>query len=157
MAIEIKGDVPLEYPQREIWNAFMDPDFMARVIPGCDSLVPTEEPDTYRANLKIKIGPIQGKFRAEVVQCDMVPMDRFGLRITARGPTGFMDGTGQVELVPDGNHTVLRYSGAVNVGGRIARLGQRLVSTAARTMISRSLDGVRSRLDEALHERGEVA
>lgn len=135
----------------------MDPDFVARVIPGCDSLIPTQAPDTYTTNLKIKIGPIQGKFRAEVVQYDMVPVDRFSLRIKARGPTGFMDGTGTVELVPDGNHTVLRYSGAVDVGGRIARLGQRLVSTAARTMISRSLDGVRRRLDEALQERGGAA
>lgn len=135
----------------------MDPDFVAQVIPGCDSLIPMEEPDSYKANLKIKIGPIQGKFKAEVVQYDMVPMDRFGLRIEARGPAGFMDGTGKVELVPDGNHTVLRYSGEVNVGGRIARLGQRLVSTAARTMISRGLDGFRSRLDEVLRARGGTA
>ena len=152
--MEIKGDVPLEYPQGDVWNAFMDPDFVAQVIPGCDSLIPAEEPDSYKTNLKIKIGPIQGKFKAEVVQYDKVPMDQFGLRIKAKGPVGFMDGAGKVELVPDGDHTILRYSGDVNVGGRIAGLGQRLISTAARTMISRSIDGFRNRLDEALQERG---
>ncbi len=155
--MEIKGDVPLEYPQRMIWDAFMDPDFVAQVIPGCDALIPTEEPDTYTANLRIKIGPVQGKFKAEVVQCDMVPMEQFGLRIKARGPAGFMDGTGTVELVPDSHRTVLRYAGEVNVGGRIARVGQRLVSTAARTMINRGLDSFRKRLDAVLQERGEEA
>lgn len=135
----------------------MDPDFVAQVIPGCDSLNPAEEPDSYNANLKIKIGPIQGKFKAEVVQYDKVPMDRFSMRVKAKGPAGFMEGTGQVELAPDGGHTVLKYSGVLNVGGRIAGLGQRLVSTAARTMISRSIDGFRIRLDEALQQREGAA
>ncbi len=155
--MEIKGDVPLEYPQEAIWNAFMDPRFVAQVIPGCDALIPAEEPDSYTTDLKIKIGPITGKFKAEVVQYDKVPMDRFSLRIKASGPAGFMDGAGTVELVPDGNHALMKYSGEVNVGGKIARVGQRLIATAARTMISRSLDGFRIRLDEALKERGSTA
>ncbi len=154
--MEIKGDVPLEYAQRDIWDAFMDPDFVAQIIPGCDSLVPTAEPDSYRADLKIKIGPIQGRFKAEVVQYDMMPMDRFSLRIKASGPAGFMDGMGTVDLTPDGDRTVLKYVGEVNVGGRIARVGQRLVATAARAMINRGLDGFQSRLDEVLRNRGET-
>ena len=151
--MEITGDVHLEYQQEDVWNALMDPEFVAKVIPGCDSLTPTDEPETFKSNLKIKIGPIQGKFKADVVRRDVEPMDRFALDVNAKGPTGFMGGTGRIELVPDRAGTVLRYACTVNVGGRIARVGQRLVVTATRTVINRSLDGFRDELDAALRAR----
>lgn len=155
--MEVKGDVQLEFPQEEVWNAFMDPDFVAAVIPGCDSLTPGDEPDAYTTNLKIKIGPITGRFKADVAQYGKQPMERFSLRVRAKGPAGFMEGDGHVELQASGDQTVMQYSGELTVGGRIARVGQRLVSTAARTMISRSLDSFRQRLEQALEERRETA
>lgn len=155
--MDIKGEVALEFSQADIWNAFMDPAFVAQVIPGCDALTPAAEPDAYTANLKIRIGPVQGRFKADLVQYDKEPMERFRLRVEARGPTGFITGSGQVNVVPQGPHAVIHYAGEVNVGGRIARLGQRLVETTARTMINRGIDGFRTRLQEALAEREEQA
>lgn len=151
--MEITGDVHLDYPQEDVWNALMDPEFVAKVIPGCDSLTPKDEPDTFASDLRIKIGPIQGKFKADVVRHGVEPMDRFVLDVSAKGPTGFMGGSGRIELAPDGAGTVLRYTCTVNVGGRIARVGQRLVSTATKTVINRSLDGFRDELDAALRAR----
>ena len=155
--MEITGDVRLEYPQEEVWNALMDPEFVAKVIPGCDSLTPKGEPETFVSDLKIKIGPISGKFKADVVRHSVEPMDRFTLDVSAKGPTGFMGGSGTIELSPEGTGTLLRYACSVNVGGRIARVGQRLVGTATRTVINRSLDGFRDELDAALQARATSA
>lgn len=155
--MEITGDVHLEYPQADVWNALMDPGFVAKVIPGCDSLTPKDEPETFASNLQIKIGPIRGKFKADVVRHGVEPMERFALDVSAKGPTGFMGGTGRIELAPSGTGTILRYACTVNVGGRIARVGQRLVSTATKTVINRSLDGFRDELDAALRARAASA
>ena len=98
---KLQATYTLDYPQEDVWNALMDPEFVAKVIPGCDSLTPKDDPDTFASDLRIKIGPIRGKFKADVVRHGVEPMDRFVLDVSAKGPTGFMGGSGRIELEPD--------------------------------------------------------
>ena len=151
--MKIDGTVQLSFPQNEVWQAFMDPDFVAQVIPGCDSLVPSEREDAYTANLKIRIGPISGKFKAELEQCDKVPMESFRMMIKARSPVGFITGNGSVELEAVGQDTSMHYSGEVHVGGRIASVGQRLIESTTKSMINKGIGSFTARMEEVLRER----
>lgn len=151
--MKINGTVLLAFPQNEVWEAFMDPDFVAQVIPGCDTLVPGEGEDEFTANLKIRIGPISGKFKAELQQLDKVPMERFRMKIRAKGPVGFITGDGAIALEPAETGTTMHYAGEVNVGGRIASVGQRLIESSAKSMINKGIGSFTTRMEEVLRDR----
>jgi len=46
-------------------------------------------------------------------------------------------GTGELNLVEDGDGTSLQYAGEVNVGGLLASVGQRMIQGAANMMAGR--------------------
>ena len=59
-----------------------------------------------------------------------------------KGAPGYVKGTGQLRLEPDGDMTLLHYSGDAQVGGRLASVGQRLLDTSANAIIRQSLEGL---------------
>ncbi len=134
----------------------MDPEFVAQIIPGCESLVPGQQEGEFTANLKIRIGPIAGKFKAELQQSDLVPPESFRLQIKAKGPVGFITGHGHVELEPVGADTSMRYDGELDVGGRMASVGQRLIEATAKSMINKGVDRFTARMEALLQEQDTV-
>lgn len=149
--MKITGQVALDFPQQAVWDAFMDPDFVAQVIPGCDSLTPAAEPDAYVAHLVMKIGPVKGRFKADLTQTDKRPLHHFRLAIQAQGPVGFITGAGDVDLEAEGpQRTRMRYAGSVDVGGRIAGVGQRLIEATAKALINRGLKAFVAKLEAVL-------
>ena len=57
------------------------------------------------------------------------------LRLQGKGAPGFVDGVARLTLHDAGDAaTDVRYRAEVQVGGTVARLGQRLVSSASREM-----------------------
>ena len=53
------------------------------------------------------------------------------MRLEGRGGPGFIEGGGVIRLHDDGEHTVLEYELDIQVGGRLAGLGQRLLDMTA--------------------------
>ena len=66
-----------------------------------------------------------------------------------RGTPGFVDGEGTVNLEPADGGTLMRYDVNVNVGGKIAGVGQRLLEMVSRTLTQQALD----RLAKTIVER----
>jgi hypothetical protein len=56
------------------------------------------------------------------------------MRLAGKGPPGFMNGDAELVLRPAGGGTEFQYAADVQVGGQIARLGQRMVSGVAKDM-----------------------
>ena len=56
------------------------------------------------------------------------------MRVEASGKTGFVKGDGDTDLKPEGEGTLVSYSGNLQVGGPVAAVGQRMVQSAARMM-----------------------
>ena len=63
-----------------------------------------------------------------------------------QGRPGFVKGTTKITLRPDGATTTVDVSAAVQTGGAIARLGQRLVGGVAKMMMDRFFECLRSKL-----------
>jgi carbon monoxide dehydrogenase subunit G len=83
---------------------------------------------------------------------DKIPPLRFAMQIDGKGAVGFTRGTAQVELTeqPEGG-TLMSYTSDVQVGGRIASVGQRLIESVGKMMMRQALDALarelRARLD----------
>ena len=139
--MKIAGEYLFEGPQDVVWEALMDPDVLASVLPGCEKLERAGE-DEYEGALEIKIGPVQGAFKGKVKLSDIVKPESYTMRVDGQGASGFVNATGHLELRPENGHTHVDYEGDAQVGGRLAAVGQRLVESSAKSIIKQSLDGL---------------
>ncbi|WP_420028858.1 CoxG family protein [Metarhizobium album] len=88
------------------------------------------------ATVVLKIGPIKARFEGSVQLCDLNPP--FSYTIVGEGKggvAGFAKGTADVILTEqaDGG-TLLQYNVKVDIGGKIAQLGSRLIDSTARKL-----------------------
>jgi hypothetical protein len=143
--MKIEGEHILAAPRDLVWQAVMDADVISRVLPGCEDMKPTS-PNTFEGAMKIKVGPVEGKFQGSVVLTDLVPPESYHLEMSGKGPPGFVNGKGQIRLEADGATTKLCYQVDAQVGGRIASVGQRLLDSSARVITRQALEGLEKQI-----------
>ena len=136
--IEIARTYTFEAPPDRVWQLLMDTKTLASSIPGCESLDPDPETEgRYVIRLSVKLAAVMGTYEGSVQLVDIMPMQSYGLLAEGRGRPGFVKGKASIGLAPDGAATSLTVSGEVQTGGAIARVGQRLIKSAARLMMDR--------------------
>lgn len=139
--MDVSGDYVFDAPQQLVWDALLDPNVLGSIMPGGKGFEQTGE-NQYGGVLEVKVGPVQGTFQGQIVLSDIVPPESYQIVVDGKGATGFVKGTGNLHLEPRDQQTYLQYSGTAQVGGRIASVGQRLIDSAARSIIRQSLDAL---------------
>ena len=89
------------------------------------------------AELGVAIAAISGSFKGIVALEDMVPPQSYKLVVEGSGRQGFVKGHALVTLAADGDRTLVHIAAQADVGGMIARVGQRLLEGVARTTMDR--------------------
>lgn len=136
--MKIQGTYTLDAPVEKVWTFLMDPQAIARVIPGCETLQEVE-PDKYRATMKIGVAAIKGSYKGSVQLLDKTPPTHYRMLLDGSGTPGFVKGAASVDLAAQGPQTVLTYDADTQVGGLIANVGQRMIGGAARMIINQAL------------------
>ncbi|MGH2538301.1 MAG: SRPBCC family protein [Candidatus Promineifilaceae bacterium] len=148
--MKLEGSYLFSAPKDAVWRALLDPEVLGKTLPGCQGLEQVGEHD-YRATLKIKVGPVQGVFAGTVALSDIRPLEGYRIQVEGKGAPGFVNGQGDLFLDGVSGETRLNYSGDVQVGGRLASVGQRLMESSAQALIRQSLETfdelVRARLE----------
>lgn len=114
----------------------LDPAAIASCIPGCERLEP-DGVDRYRAAITIGMAAITGKYEGTVVISNKVEPTSYTLSVEGQGRPGFVKGDARISLRADGANTIVDVTGTAQTGGTIARLGQRLIGSAAKMMQDR--------------------
>lgn len=136
--IEIARTYTFDAAQERVWQLLMDTKALALCIPGCRSLDPDPAAEhRYRVSLSVKLAAVVGTYDGAVELVDLAPMQSYGLVAEGRGRPGFVKGKAAIALASDGPTTTLTVTGDVHAGGAIARVGQRLITSAARLMMDR--------------------
>jgi carbon monoxide dehydrogenase subunit G len=143
--MELSGNYTFEALRQVVWQTILDPEVLAKALPGAEKLEKTGE-NEYEGALKIKVGAIQGVYQGSVTLFDLKEPESFSVRIKGRGTAGFIDGTGHARLEAQGDTTVLHYEGSAQVGGRVASVGQRLIDSSARSLTRQSLDNLHAQV-----------
>jgi 2-furoyl-CoA dehydrogenase large subunit len=118
-----------------VWAMLLDPNTLRAVIPGCQSVEKISDTH-FRADVTIGIGPVKGRYRAEVTLSDLDPPHAVTLGGSAEGGLGFGDGAGRITLTADKDGgTALDYTYNAAIGGKVASIGGRLLDGAARVII----------------------
>jgi carbon monoxide dehydrogenase subunit G len=148
--VKIEGTKDIPAPRDRVWQAFLDPDTLAKAIPGCEGL---EEigPGEYRATMKVGVGPVKGTFEGKVRLLDLQPPERYRMAVDGTGGPGFVRGEAKMELSEAGAGTAVRYDADIQVGGLIASVGQRMLGGVSKMM----LDQFFGRMTELLATAGK--
>jgi len=144
--MRLEGTYIFSAPRGDVWAALMDPGVLSTALPGGEAMEQVGD-NEYRASMNVKIGPVQGRFDGKISLSDIVPLQQYTMKVDGQGAPGFVSGEGTLFLEDnDGGSTLLRYGGDVQVGGRIAGVGQRLIESTARSLTRQGLTA----LDQAL-------
>jgi len=114
----------------------LDPDTLAAVIPGAERVERTSE-TSFRAAVTLGVGPVTGRYLAEVRLSDLDPPRAVTLSGRMAGSLGSGGGSGRITLTARGDGgTVVAYSWDGFVAGKVASVGGRLLDGAARVIVS---------------------
>ena len=103
--------------------SLIDPEVLKRCIPGCEELAKTSDTD-FAAKVVLKIGLVKAQFSGTVsLDISGAPHNLSLSGAGEGGPAGFAKGVTDVELVDQGDETLLRYKATAETGRKIAQLG----------------------------------
>ncbi len=152
--MELNGAYTFDAPRQVIWDALMDPDVLARILPGVEKLDKVSDTE-FTGVMNVRVGPVQGKFKGKVTLSDLREPEHFVMVVNGRGAAGFIKGSGDATLVEEDGKTILTYGGSGDVGGKIASVGQRLVETTGKSIVRQGLESL-DRLTQAQLQPPEV-
>lgn len=130
-----EGSASVKATPEQVWTMLLDPETLKAVIPGCQSVDKVSDTH-FRADVTLGIGPVTGRYRADVKLSDLDPPHAVTLGGRADGALGFGSGEGRITLEPDGNGgTKMHYVYDAAIGGKVASIGGRLLDGATRVII----------------------
>ena len=147
--MRLEGTYTFSAPRTAVWAALMDPVVLAGALPGGEQFERVGEND-YQAAMNVKVGPVQGRFVGKIALSDITAFQQYTMKVDGQGAPGYVAGEGALALEDTENGgTLLQYSGDVQVGGRIAGVGQRLIESTAKSMTRQGL----AALDQMIQAR----
>lgn len=132
--MKFEGSCEIQASQETVWTCLNDPDTLKRCLPGCEELERVGEA-SFKATVVAKIGPVKAKFAGAVSLEDIEAPH--GYRITGEGQgvgAGFAKGGAVIRLKSEAGTTTLSYVADVQIGGKLAQLGSRLIEGTARKL-----------------------
>jgi len=153
--VKVEGEYVFDGPREEVWELVRDPEVLITALPGAQSLEQVGK-NEYEGKMNVRVGPVAGLFFGRVVISNEVPPESYTLTVEGRGAPGFAKGTGDVHLIDQGDGTTLiKYAGEVQIGGRLANVGQRLIDTASKSMTRQGLDALNKALQARVAAKSE--
>ena len=131
--MKLTGSYKLNVKKEIVWKALNDPNILKRCIPGCESF--DKDSDTsFKTTATNQIGPMNATFSGIVTLSNIEENRSYTLSGEGQSSVGFANGSADVKLIEENGMTTLTYKVDVNVGGKIAQLGSRLIDGVAKKM-----------------------
>ena len=134
--MELSQKVRIPVATEQVWLSLNDPSVLQKCLPGCQLFQPTGD-NQFDVAVQARVGPVKATFKGEVTLSDVRPPTSYKINGSGKGGVaGFAKGGADVFLEPaeDGRATLMSYRVSASVGGKLAQIGSRLVTGAARKM-----------------------
>ena len=131
--MKLSGSYKLDVKKEIVWKALNDENILKKCIPGCESF--KKESDTvFNVTATNQIGPMNATFSGTIILSNIKKNESYTLSGEGQSSVGFTNGSADVKLKEENGTTTLSYIVNVNVGGKIAQLGSRLIDGVAKKM-----------------------
>jgi len=154
--MKLQGEYVFDGPREAVWALVRDPEVLANVLPGTQSMNKISDSE-YEGKMHVRIGPVAGVFSGRVLVSNEVPPESYTLTVEGKGAPGFGRGAGDVQLIAqDDGATLMKYEGELQVGGKLAGVGQRMIETVSKSMIRQGLESLNKALQARLAPKAEA-
>jgi uncharacterized protein len=147
--MELHCSHTFNHPQHKVWEALMNPEIIGHALPGVEELIAVEgEALAWKANAKIGIAAVNGRYAGTIRMSEINAPDQYRLTVSGEGQQSIINGTALIKLVYDADkqQTILTWDAEAHINGNLARVGQRLIKSAADMMSRRFFDGIDSQI-----------
>jgi carbon monoxide dehydrogenase subunit G len=133
--LELSDELTINAPVDTVYAALNDADILRQCIPGCEELTKLSDTE-FEAKVVLKVGPVKAKFSGDVVLDTSNAPSQLSLTGAGNGGVaGFAKGGADVTLTAtDDGGTLLNYTAKAEIGGKIAQLGSRLMTSTAKKL-----------------------
>ena len=131
--MKLAGSYEMNVKKEAVWKALNDPNILKQCIPGCESF-DKESSNIFNATATNQIGPMNATFSGTVTLSNIQKNHGYTLSGEGQSSVGFANGSADIKLIEENGITTLTYEVDVNVGGKIAQLGSRLINGVAKKM-----------------------
>jgi carbon monoxide dehydrogenase subunit G len=146
----LDGEFTFRAPRRSVWVLLQDPDVLVKAMPGAQRLVQTGD-GTYEGHIRIGVGPVTAaSWTLTVALHDREEPASYGMKVESKGPLGFTRGSASVELLDEPAGTRMKYRADMQIGGKVAGIGQRLLDQVARMLTRQGLEALSREMEMRL-------
>ena len=131
--MKLAGSYELNVKKEVVWKALNDPEILKKCIPGCE-VFEKESNTVFNATATNQIGPMNATFSGKLSLSNIQENQSYKLSGEGQSSVGFVNGIADVKLTEENGLTILNYEVDVNVGGKVAQLGSRLINGVAKKM-----------------------
>src|SRR5262245_52003257 len=144
ISMDLRGTYNFDQPAELVWSRLIDPQIVGCCLPGCGGLEPIGN-DTYRVKLTMTVSAISGSYEGTAAIVDKDPPRSYKLLLQGSGRSGFVRGEARLELAEEDGKTIVTVNGTAEVGGLIARVGQRMLGSGSKMMMDRFFNCLQSK------------
>ncbi|HEV7591140.1 MAG TPA: carbon monoxide dehydrogenase subunit G [Longimicrobium sp.] len=138
----LDGEFTFRAHRGSVWTLLQDPDVLVKAMPGAQRLVATGD-GTYEGTIRIGVGPVTAaQWTLTVALHDRQEPASYGMKVESKGPLGFTRGSASVELLDEPAGTRMKYRADMQIGGKVAGIGQRLLDQVARMLTRQGLEAL---------------
>ena len=131
--MKLSGSYKLNVKKELVWKALNDPNILKQCIPGCEFFDKINDTE-FNATATNQIGPMNATFSGVVKLSNIQENQSYTISGEGQSSVGFANGNADVKLTEENGTTILYYEVDLNVGGKIAQLGSRLINGVAKKM-----------------------
>jgi carbon monoxide dehydrogenase subunit G len=150
----VDGEHVFAGPREVVWELLQDPEVLSKAMPGAARLALVGD-GAYEGSIRVGVGPVTAaEWKLAVTLEDRVAPEHYVMQVDSKGPIGFTRGAATVDLAEadGGGSTRMRYHADLQVGGKVAGVGQRLIDQVAKMMTQRGLNALSGELERRLAE-----
>jgi 2-furoyl-CoA dehydrogenase large subunit len=141
-ALHGSGQTQVPAPPETVWRMLLDPQTLAALIPGSHGVEKLSDTH-FRAEVTLGVGPVSGRYKADIRLSDMTPPQAVTLTGAVTGALGDGGGAGRITLTAtDDGGTRLVYDYDAEIGGKVAAIGGRLLDGAAKIVIGKFFEAL---------------
>ena len=144
--MKIEGRYSFNVSREKLWDTLLDPEVLASCIPGCREFRAVSE-DRYTVSLKVGVGAVSGTYRAAVAVEDKVEPESYTMLVEGKGSGTTIRGKGTMTLHETESGSEVRFEGDAQVTGIIARVGQRLMGSASKSLVGQFFECIRAKAE----------
>jgi uncharacterized protein len=149
--MQVEEKFNIKAPIQEVWNFSIDPDKLGPCIPGLEEVERVDD-RTYNAVLKVKVGPVVARFKFILILTEIDPIRH--LKLEAHGADIGLSKGGSFSQVVDvdlreltKDEVEFSYKVVVNVVGKFATFGERIMRAKGKDMGSEFAKNVKERIE----------